>query len=77
MAEFYRVVRVRPNGTENIIRDVPCVSVTDADLKRATSFAEARAARDQNGWRVRVYGYNEESPVVSPGDLIWDSAVNS
>lgn len=73
MAEFYRIVSVRPNGTERLVRDIPCASVTDTQLERGQAFAEASAAK-ANGQHIRVYSSSNE--VVSPGDLIWDSDID-
>lgn len=74
MADFYRVVRVRPNGTETVLRDIPYTDVTDEQVRRAEMFADADARKAQ-GLHVRVYSSSEET--VSTRDLIWDSAVNT
>lgn len=73
MAEFYRIVVVRPNGTERIVRDIPCASVTDTQTERAECFAAARQEKDI-GQHVRVYSSSDET--ISPGDLCWDSAID-
>lgn len=73
MAEFYRIVRVRPNGTEQHIRDVPIAEVSQEQMVRAEAFADARTRRDA-GPRIRVYSSSNEQ--VTSDDLIWDSAVN-
>lgn len=73
MAEFYRVVRVRPNGSETILRDIPIVDATAEQMIRADAFADA-ATRKDSGIHVRVYSSNHK--LVTPDDLIWDSAVN-
>lgn len=74
MAEFYRVVRVMPSGNENIIRDVPFTSLTEEQAVRAQAFADG-SARSLQGQRIRLYS-SDENGVVTPDDLIWDSAVN-
>lgn len=73
MAEFIRIVRVLPNGNENIIRDIPIVSLTDSQLERAAAFADAET-RKASGMHIRVYTSSDET--VSPDDLVWDSEVN-
>ena len=73
MAEFYRVVRVRPNGTEVQLLDIPIADVTVEQTIRAQAFADARTRRD-TGLRIRVYSSSNET--ISPGDVVWDSAVN-
>lgn len=73
MAEFYRVVRVRPNGTEVQLLDIPIADVTEEQAVRAQAFADARTRRD-SGLRIRVYSSSNEQ--VGPGDVIWDSTVN-
>ena len=72
MAEFYRVVRVRPNGTEQIVRDIAIASVTEEQAVRAQTFVDARSRRD-SGLHIRVYSSSNEQ--VTLDDLIWDSAV--
>ena len=73
MAEFIRIVSVKPNGTERIVRDIPIASVTTSQTERATAFQQAREAKD-NGQHIRVYTSSNE--VVSPGDLVWDSDID-
>lgn len=70
MADFYRVVRIRPNGTEVVLRDILYADVTAEQTIRAESFADAET-RKATGVHVRVYSSSNET--VSPGDLIWDS----
>lgn len=74
MAEFFRIVRVRPNGTEQVIRDVPYSDITEEQVVRASAYAEGRTGRN-GGQRFRVYTSSNET--VSPGDVVWDSAVNN
>ena len=74
MAEFYRVVRVRPNGTEVVLRDIPIADVSEEQLVRAQAFADA-ATRKANGVHVRVYSSSNETVTV-PDDGIWDSEIN-
>lgn len=80
MANRYRVVRVRPNGTDwTLIQDFP-VAVATAPVEteqqqREAALARARLARDTNGWRVRVYSPHETRGDQQADDLIWDSAV--
>jgi len=76
MAGFYRITRVRPNGTETVLRDVPFTDLTSEQQQRAEAFRDSRERRD-TGIRVRVYS-SDENGFVAPGDadLIWDSAVN-
>lgn len=73
MAEFYRIVRVRPNGSEQHLRDIPIADVTEEQAVRAEAFVDARTRRD-SGIRIRVYSSSNEQ--VTPDDLIWDSTVN-
>lgn len=74
MAEFYRVVRVRPNGAEQIARDIAYADVSEEQLRRAETFADAATRRDL-GQHIRVYSSSGEQ--VTPDDLIWDSRVNT
>jgi hypothetical protein len=74
VAEFYRIVRVQPNGTERIIRDVPFTAVTEEQQMRASAFADGTAAA-LNGQHIRLYS-SDENGVVTPDDCIWDSEVN-
>ena len=74
MAEFIRIVRVRPNGSEQRLLDIPIADITTDQVERAEAFAEARTRRD-TGLRIRVYTSSNET--ISPGDVVWDSAVNS
>lgn len=75
MAEFFRITRVRANGREDVLRDIPIESLTYDQLERAQAYADAEE-RKATGIRVRVYSSSDG--VVRPGDtdLIWDSAVN-
>lgn len=73
MAEFVRIVRVRPNGSEQHVIDIPIASATDSQTERAQAFLDARSRRD-GGQRIRVYTSSNEQ--VGPGDLVWDSALN-
>lgn len=74
MAEFYRVVRVRPNGNEQIIRDIPWASVTEEQTLRAEAFMDG-SARALQGQHIRLYS-SDENGVVTREDCIWDSEVN-
>lgn len=76
MPIIYRVVRVRPNGTEQVVREINAADVTESQLVRAEAFAEARTRRD-SGPRIRVYSSQDDGTFL-PGDadLIWDSQVN-
>lgn len=73
MAEFIRIVSVRPNGTERIVRDIPLADLTTDQVERAEAFAQAKAAKD-NGQHIRVY--TSSDGVISPGDLVWDSDID-
>jgi len=73
MAEFFRIVRVLPNGNENIIRDIDITDVTPDQMIRAEAYAEG-ASRKAQGQHVRVYTSSNET--ISPGDLVWDSDIN-
>jgi hypothetical protein len=73
VAEFIRIVSVRPNGTERIVRDIPIASVTDTQTERAAAFVQAKEAKDA-GQHIRVYTSSNE--VVSPGDLVYDSDID-
>lgn len=73
MAAFYRIVRVRPNGVEDVLRDIPYGDVTDEQVQRAEAF---RDGKSRGGQRIRVYS-SDDNGVVTPGDLIWDSTVNT
>lgn len=72
MAEFIRIVRVRPNGREDVVRDIPIASLTDSQIERAQAFMDAQQ-RKTSGLHVRVYTSSNET--VSPGDLVWDSEI--
>lgn len=73
MADFFRIVRVRPNGTEDILRDIPIADVTSDQLERGQAYADAGS---RTGQHIRVYSSSDG--VVRPGDtdLIWDSEIN-
>lgn len=73
MAEFIRIVRVLPNGRENVVRDIPIASLTTDQVERAEAYAAAREAK-ANGQHIRVYTSSNET--ISPGDLVWDSAID-
>jgi len=73
MAEFIRVVSVRPNGTERFVRDIPIADLTTDQLERATAFADAET-RKASGLHIRVYTSSNET--ISPGDLVWDSDID-
>ena len=75
MAGFYRITRVRPNGTETVLRELAYTDLTDEQQRRADMLADA-AARKQGGVHVRVYS-SDENGVVTPDDLIYDSQVNT
>ena len=72
MAEFVRIVRVRPNGTEQVVRDIPIASLTTDQVERAQAFADA-ATRKAGGQHIRVY--TSSNGTISPGDLVWDSSI--
>jgi hypothetical protein len=73
MAEFIRIVTVRPNGTERIVRDIDVTDLTDTQTQRADAFLAARAEKDA-GQHVRVY--TSSNGTVSPGDLVYDSDID-
>jgi hypothetical protein len=73
MAEFFRIVRVRPNGREDIIRDIPLSDVTPDRMVRAEAYAEGESRKAQ-GQHIRIYTSNNE--VISPGDLVWESTID-
>ena len=75
MAEFYRIVIVRPNGTERIFRDVPFTDFGSEQNARNSAFLDA-AAQTKGGLHVRVYS-SDENGNVTPDDLIWDSEINT
>ncbi len=74
MAEFYRIVRVRPNGTEQVLKDVPFTDVTTEQLIRAQAFADG-SAQALNGQHIRLYS-SDENGIVTREDCIWDSEIN-
>ena len=74
MAEFFRVTRVRPNGTEQVLRDIPVADLSQEQTVRAQAFADSRERR-ATGIHVRVYSSSNET-VTPAEDLIWDSQVN-
>jgi hypothetical protein len=79
VANRFRVVRVRANGTDwTRIQDIPIniASVSSSHTEREAALSAARQARDANGWRVRVYSPNETTGDQDPSDLVWDSDVN-
>jgi len=73
MAEFIRIVVVRPNGSERIVRDIDVTDLTDTQILRGQAFVAARQEKDI-GQHVRVY--TSSNGTVSPGDLIWDSDIS-
>ena len=74
MAEFFRIMRVRPNGTEVLVKDVTIADVTAEQQLRAQAYADGRAARS-GGQHYRVYTSSGET-IVPARDLVWDSEVN-
>jgi len=70
-AEFYRVVRVRANGTEQILRDIAIADVTEEQTVRAACFADGQA---RTGQHIRLYSSNEGA--ITRQDCIWDSRIN-
>lgn len=78
MALFYLVNRVRPNGREDEITRVSTIGMSEEQIQtlRETSLAQARAAKNLNGWRVVVYGPNETENPHTPDDKVWDSAID-
>jgi hypothetical protein len=75
MAQFYRIVRVRPNGTEQVLEDVPFTDFQSEQSGRTSARLKA-AQQTAGGLHVRVYS-SDENGVVTPGDLIWDSEINT
>jgi len=75
MAEFIRIVSVRPNGTERLVRDIAIASLTTDQVERATAYADAET-RKAGGQHIRVYTSSDE--VIHPGDidLVWDSDID-
>lgn len=74
MAIIYRIVRVMPNGRENILRDILCASLTDTQIERAMAFQEVGL---NTGQHIRVYSSQDDGTFLPEfGDLIWDSEVN-
>jgi hypothetical protein len=71
---LYRVVRVRPNGSEQVVRDIDVGDVSQEQLVRAEAFADART-RKQSGLHIRVYSSQDDN-TFGPGDVIWDSQGN-
>ena len=74
MAEFYRIVRVLPNGKESIFRDILIASVSEEQAVRAAAFADGSVSVP-SGQHIRVYS-SQEDGTVTPRDIIWDSKVN-
>lgn len=77
---FYRVVRVRPDGKEEVLRDIPWSDLEDRSDERAVRIGrssqpereqafECAAAQDGH---IRVYS-SQDDGTVRPGDVIWDS----
>ena len=74
MAEFYRVTRVRPNGTEQVLRDISIADLSQEQTVRAQAFVDSRERR-ATGIHVRVYS-SSDGEVIPDRDRIWDSEVN-
>ena len=74
MPIVYRIVRVRPNGSETVVQDVVAADITEEQQRRAEAFV-ATGARGNQRWRV--YSSQDDGTFL-PGDadLIWDSQVN-
>ncbi len=70
---FYRIVRVRPNGTEQVVRDILWTDLTNTQVERAQAFADADQRKAQ-GLHIRVYS-SQDDGTIGPGDLIWDSDI--
>lgn len=73
---FYRVVRVRANGSEQVLQEFP---YTDGDLanEQAQRAAAAAYGREQvAGGRVRIYSSGPDGKIDPPADLVADSTVN-
>ena len=73
MAEFIRIVSVRPNGTERLVRDITIADLTTDQVERAQAYADAET-RKASGQHIRVYTSSNET--ISPGDLVWDSDID-
>lgn len=76
MAWLIRIIRVRPNGTEQIVRDLTFADVNEEQLTRAEAFADAET-RKASGLHIRVYTSQDDGTFL-PGDfdLVWDSEIN-
>lgn len=68
----YRIVRVQPNGTERVIKDIPVAGgLTEEQQVRAQAFLDGRASA-QSSLHIRVYS-SQDDGTFSAGDVIWDS----
>lgn len=74
---FYRVVQVRANLSEQTLQDFPYTdgNLADEQARRAEAAAFARAKRDNEGMRVRIYSSDAQGK-IGAGDLVADSTVN-
>ena len=75
MAWFARIVRVRPNGTEQVLRDIPYADVSAEQLARAEAFLDAEQRKAQ-GLHIRVYTSQDDGVTVTRDDCVWDSEIN-
>jgi len=75
MAWFARIVRVRPNGTEQVLRDLAYADISEELLARADIFADAEQ-RKASGLHIRVYTSQDDGVTVTRDDCIWDSEIN-
>lgn len=78
MAEFYLVMRRRPNGNETEITRTSTATFTDEQIRvlRETTLTSGRFAAGSNGWRVIVYGPTEGTAPHTADDIVWDSNVD-
>ena len=75
MAWLIRIVRVRPNGTEQNLRELSFADITEEQLARADIFADAEQ-RKASGLHIRVYTTPNEDGVITREDCVWDSEIN-
>lgn len=67
-APFFRIVRVQPDGSERVLREIPWMPVRGAQPERVEALADAKSRKGH----IRVYSSADDG-TVSPGDLIFDS----
>lgn len=77
MAEYYVVNRLRQNREDEITRvNVTGMTPEQIHSMREAAIAQARVAKNLNGWRVVVYDSVIDAAPVDPDNRVWDSATD-